>query len=67
MNLSSFIICSLSSVDMNLSFGILSSNTILSVALGTVSKVFCVEIFQTFVILLTILFPIKSSVVSAVS
>ena len=60
-NLSSSIISCISSGDTHLSLGIS-----LSCSFVTVSTIFCCEVFETFVILLAILSPIKSPVVSAV-
>ena len=47
-------------------FGISLSNPIFSVSFVTVSKLFCGEVIDTFVILLVILFPIKRPVASAI-
>ena len=51
----------LSSGDIYLSLGIY-----LSCLLVAVSELFCCQFFETFVILLAILFPVKSPVASAV-
>ena len=55
----SVIFC-LSSEDIYLSFDISLSNLVFSVSLSTVSELFCGESFDTFLILSTILLPIKS-------
>ena len=52
--------------DIYLSFGISLSVSIFSVSFVTVSKLFCDEVLETFVILSAILLPIKSPVASAV-
>ena len=64
INLSASIISCLSSGDIYLSLGI-SFGISLSFSFVTVSEFFRCEFFETFVILLAILLPIKSPIASA--